>query len=105
MQKSISTDSLFASLPNLDELAARTGFVTRQSDRLIASTFLQTLAAAVTSGLASYNQIAMGLSHQTGQTITSQGVHQRFSESSTAFLTAVLHQLLAERFTAPDASG
>jgi len=104
MQKSISTHSLFTSLPNLDDLAARTGFVIRQSSRLTASTFLQTLAAAVASGQASYNQIAMGLSLRTSQTITSQAVHQRFSEGSTAFLTAVLHQLLADRFTALDAS-
>jgi hypothetical protein len=104
MQKSIPAKSPFATLPNLDELAAETGFVTRESRRLCPSTFLQTLAAAVASGRASYNQIAMGLSDRTGQTITSQGVHQRFSNSSTAFLTSVLHRLLAERFTAQGTS-
>jgi len=63
------------------------------------STFLQTLSSAVTSGLASHNQIAIGLSRRTGLSISSQAIHGRFSEASTAFLTGVMHRLFGERFS------
>jgi len=61
------------------------------------STFLQTLSGAVASGFASHNQIAMGLSQRTGEAISSQAVHRRFSEASTAFLTAVMNRLFGQR--------
>lgn len=52
-----------------------------------ASTFLQTLSGAVSSGFASHNQIDIGLSQRIGQAISSQAIYGRFSEASTAFLT------------------
>ena len=105
MQNPSPADSSHLNLPNLDDLAREAGFVTRQSSRLTPSTFLQTLSSAVVTGLASLNQIAIGLSRRAERTITSQAVHQRFGVESTAFLTRVLHQLFAERFREPATAG
>ena len=64
-----------------------------------ASTCLQTLSGAVASGFASHNQIAMGLTRRTAVPISSEAVHGRFSEASTAFLTGVMHRLFGQRFS------
>jgi hypothetical protein len=98
MQRTSPADSPLLILPDLDALARKTFFVIRESPKMDPSTFLQTLSGAVSSGFASHNQIAMGLSRRTGVTITSQAVHNRFSEASTEFLTAVLHRLFGQRF-------
>lgn len=99
MQRTSPADSSPLILPDLALLARETGFVVRDSPKMDASTFLQTLCGAVSSGFASFNQIAIGLSRRTGEPISSQGVHGRFSEASTAFLTAVAQRLFGQRFS------
>lgn len=99
MQRTSPADSPLLILPDLDALARKTSFVIRESPKMDPSTFLQTLSGAVSSGFASHNQIAMGLSQRTGVPITSQAVYNRFSEASTEFLTAVLHRLFGQRFS------
>lgn len=99
MQRTSPADSSPLILPDLATLARQTRFVIRESPKMDPSTFLQTLAGAVASGFASLNQIAMGLSRRTGEPITSQAVHGRFSEASTAFLTGVMHRLFGQRFS------
>ncbi len=69
------------------------------------STFLQTLSGAVAQGLASRNQIAIGLSRRTGLPISSQAVRGRSSEGSAAFLTGAMHRLFGERFSSPFSTG
>lgn len=99
MQRNSTADSSPLTLPDLAALARETGFVIRESPKMDASTFLQTLSGAVASGFASHNQIAMGLSRRTGESISSQAIHGRFSEASTAFLTGVMHRLFGQRFS------
>lgn len=99
MQRKSPADSPLLILPDLDALARQTRFVVRQSLKVDASTFLQTLSGAVASGLASLNQIAMGLSRRTGVPIRRQAIHGRFSEASTAFLSSVVHRLFGQRFS------
>lgn len=97
MRRISPADSPLLILPDLDALARKTFFVIRESPKMDPSTFLRTLSGAVSSGFASRNQIAMGLSRRTGVTITGQAVHDRFSEASTEFLTAVLRRLFGQR--------
>lgn len=99
MQRNSPADSSLLTLPNLDTLARETQFVIRESPKMDPSTFLQTLSSVVTSGFASHNQIAISLSQRTGLSISSQAIHGRFSEASTAFLTGVMHRLFGERFS------
>lgn len=99
MQRNSPADSSLLILPDLDALARETRFVIRESPKMDASTFLQTLSGAVASGLASHNHIAIGLSQRTGLPISSQAIHGRFSETSTAFLTGVMHRLFGQRFS------
>lgn len=97
MQRTSPADSSPLTLPDLASLARQTRFVIRQSPKMDASAFLQTLSGAVASGFASLNQIAMGLSRRTGESISSQAIHGRFSEASTAFLTGVVRRLFGQR--------
>jgi len=99
MQRTSPADSSPLILPDLAALARETHFVIRESPKMDPSTFLQTLSGAVASGFASHNQIAIGLSQRTGAPISSQAVHQRFSEASTAFLTGVMHRLFGQRLS------
>jgi hypothetical protein len=99
MQRISPADSSLLTLPDLAALARETRFVIRESSKMDPSVFLQTLSGAVASGFASHNQIAMGLSRRTGLPISSQAVHGRFSEASTAFLTGVMHRLFGQRFS------
>jgi hypothetical protein len=99
MQRNSPADSSLLTLPDLDALARETRFVVRESPKMDPSAFLQTLSGAVASGLASLNQIAMGLSQRTGVPILRQAIHGRFSEASTAFLTGVMHRLFGQRFS------
>lgn len=99
MQRTSPADSSLLILPDLAALARETRFVIRESSKMDASTFLQTLSGAVASGFASHNQIAMGLSRRTAEPISSQAIHGRFSEASTAFLTGVMHRLFGQRFS------
>lgn len=101
MQRNSPADSSLLNLPDIESLARETGFLIRESFRMTPSTFLQTMLSTVCSGKASLNQIAMALSERAGRAISKQGVHQRLSTESTAFLTSVVHGLLAKRFSAP----
>lgn len=105
MQKNSPADSSLLILPDLASLARETGFVVRESPKMDPSTFLQTLSGAVAAGFASHNQLAMGLTQRTGVPISSQGVHGRFSEASTEFLTAVMHRLFGQRFSSGFSDG
>lgn len=105
MQRISPADSSLLILPDLDALARESRFVIRQSPKMDPSTFLQTLCGAVASGFASHNQIAMGLSQRSGAAISSQAIHGRFSEASTAFLTGVMHRLFGQRFSAGLSNG
>ncbi len=71
MQRTYPADSPLLTLPDLDALARETQFVVRESSKLDPSAFLQTLSGAVASGLASHNQIAIGLSQRSGKYISS----------------------------------
>jgi len=98
MFKSTCQRRSFLSLPDLDTLARKTGLVIRKSAKFTAAGFLQSLLGSVVTGLASLNQLADSLKDFTSAAMSRQSLHDRFSTRSTAFLMAVLHELMDQRF-------
>jgi hypothetical protein len=86
------------SLPDLDLIARQTGLIIRNSRKFSASGFLQSLLGSVVTGLASLNQIAGDLKDREFQGMATQSLHQRFDVRSTAFLMAVLCDLMRQRY-------
>ncbi len=82
--------------PNLKDLAIKTGFIIRDSLKMDASMFVQTIVAAAISGKASYNQLAHGLGQRTGHPMSRQGMKDRFKNvACIEFLTST-HDALVE---------
>jgi len=65
-------------LPNLRDLAIETGFIIRESLKMDASSFVQTMISAAISGKGSYNQLAHSLGQKTGHPMSRQGMEERF---------------------------
>ena len=80
-------------LPDLESIARETGFIQRQSHKLSAQGFLVSVLQGVTQGSASSNHLALQLAQIEPQSMSRQAMHQRFSESSSAFLEEVLLRL------------
>ena len=85
-------------MPNLDLLATQTRLVIRKSSKLSPGGFLQLLLRSVATGMASLNQIAGDLKDRVAAPMLRQSLHERFDIRSTAFLMAVLGDLMAQRF-------
>jgi hypothetical protein len=86
------------SLPDLDLLATKTRLVVRKSRKFSPGAFLQSLLGSVVTGLASLNQIAACLGANAKNPMSRQSLHARFDFRSTAFLMAVLCDLMEQRF-------
>lgn len=99
MSKAISPACSELSLPDLDLLAAETRLVIRKSPKFTPSGFLQSLLGSVVTGFASLNQIAADLKDRVAQPMARQSLHERFGIHSTAFLMAVLCDLMQQRFS------
>ena len=98
MVKSTCPGGSFFTLPDLDVIARQTGLVIRKSAKFTPGGFLQSLLGSVVTGLASLNQLADSLKDFTSSPMARQSLHDRFSARSTAFLMAVLHDLMSQRF-------
>lgn len=98
MLKESPTGRSRLSLPDLDLLATKTRLVIRQSRKFTPSGFLQSLLGSVVTGLASFNQLAASLKELLPAPMARQSLHDRFDTRSTAFLMAVLSDLMQQRF-------
>jgi hypothetical protein len=86
------------SLPDLDPIASQTRSIIRKSRRLTTTAFLQSLLSSVARGLASLNQIASDLKDRNLPGMARQSIHQRIDIRLTAFLLAVLCDLMQQRY-------
>lgn len=85
-------------MPDLDLIATQTRLVIRKSQKFSPGGFLQSLLSSVATGLASLNQIVGDLKDRVDAPMARQSLHERFDIRSTAFLMAVLSDLMAQRF-------
>jgi len=98
MSKSLPTDLSKLVLPDLDVIASDTKLVIRKSPKFSSGGFLQSLLSSVASGQGSLNQIASELKDRTQAAMARQSMHDRFTPKSTAFLMAVVCDLMEQRF-------
>lgn len=85
-------------MPDLDLLATQTRMVIRKSSKFSPGGFLQSLLGSVATGMASLNQIVGDLRDRVAAPMLRQSLHERFDIRSTAFLMAVLGDLMVQRF-------
>lgn len=85
-------------MPDLDLLATQTRLVVRKSPKFSPGGFLQSLLSSVATGMASLNQIVGDLKDRVAAPMLRQSLHERFDIRSTAFLMAVLSDLMVQRF-------
>jgi hypothetical protein len=94
MSKASPAGRSWPRLPDLDLIASQARLIIRHSCKFTAAGFLQFLLSPVVTGLASLNQIAGDLKHRGHPGGARQPLHPRCNIRSTAFLTAVLGDLL-----------
>ena len=99
MSKALPAGRSWPSLPDLDLIASQTRLITRNSRKFTATGFLQSLLSSVATGLASLNQIAGDLKDRDHPGMARQSLHERFDIRSTAFLMAVLGDLMQQRYS------
>ena len=98
MSKASPADRSEPSLPDLNRLASQTRLVIRESSKFTPEAFLQSLLAAVSLGQGSFNQLAGHLKNHVASPMARQSLHERFGPESTAFLLAVLADLMEQRY-------
>ena len=98
MSKSLPTDLSKLVLPDLDVIASDTKLVIRKSPKFSPGGFLQSLLSSVATGQGSLNQIASELGDRAQAAMARQSMHDRFTPKSTAFLMAVVCDLMEQRF-------
>jgi len=99
MSKALPAGRTWPSLPDLDLIASQTRLIIRQTRRFSAAGFLQSLLSSVVTGLASLNQIACDLKDRDHSGMARQSLHEHFDIRSTAFLMAVLCDLMEQRYS------
>ena len=99
MSKALPAGRSWPSLPDLDLIASQTRLIIRNSRKFTATGFLQSLLSSVATGLASLNQIAGDLKDRDHPGMARQSLHERFDIRSTAFLMAVLGDLMQQRYS------
>lgn len=80
-------------LPDLHSLATQSGLIVRQTSKFSAEGFLLTLLKAVSTGHASFGQMAASLGEMEVRTLSRQALHQRIGLPAIAFLQSVLQQV------------
>lgn len=98
MSKSIPVDCSELALPDLDVIASETTLVIRKSPKFSPGGFLQSLLSSVATGQGSLNQIASELGDRAQAAMARQSMCDRFTTKSTAFLMAVICDLMEQRF-------
>jgi len=102
MPTPLPTDCSKLTLPDLDLIARRTKLIIRKSPKFSPDGFLQSLLSSVSTGLASFNQIAADLNSRVDVAMARQSMHERFTSKSTAFLLTTLNNLIKQRFEVTD---
>lgn len=87
--------SLFS---QLEPIARKTQLITRESKRFSASSFLLALFKSVTTGHASYNEVAGTLHECSSLPMSRQALSKRISESSVKFMKDVLALALKQQW-------
>lgn len=82
----------------LEDLARETGLIRRLSKKFSACGFVLTLLRAVLSGKASFNQLAIELSHTEASSLSAQAMWKRVDESAIRFMTSLTAKALKERW-------
>ena len=86
-------------LPDFNKIAIDTGFIIRESSKMDASKFVQTIIQASVTGRGSYNQLATDLGNRTKDPMTRQSMEERFeNESCVQFITAVHEEIIGAHF-------
>lgn len=98
MPKALPADRLWPSLPDLDLIASQTRLIIRKSRKFTAAGFLQSLLSSVVTGLASLDQNAGELKDRDHPGMARQSLHEHFDIRSTAFLMAVLCDLMEQGY-------
>jgi len=91
----LTAHSLF-SISRLEEIARNTQFVIRNSQKFSPAVFLLTLLKSVSSGKASFNQLAVVFKEQSVFSISKQAIHKRINKHAIAFLLQVIQDLLSD---------
>ena len=81
-------------LPDLDHLAIQSGLIVRQTRKFSAQGFLLTLLKAVSTGHASFGQMAVYLGQSEALSLSRQALHQRMHPPVVAFLQSVLRRVM-----------
>jgi len=81
-------------LPDLDHLAVQSGLIVRQTRKFSAQGFLLTLLKAVSTGHASFGQMAAYLEQSEARSLSRQALHQRMNPPVVAFLQSVLRRVM-----------
>ena len=97
--------SLESILPDLDELAIQSGLIVRQTRRFSAQGFLLTLLKAVSTGHASFSQMAAQLGDSEARSLSRQAFHQRMKPPAIGFLQSVLQQVTSSNVRMTEANG
>ena len=91
--------------PDLRKLAIQSGLISRQTRKFSAHGFLLALLKAVSTGHASFGQMAISLGDSEALTLSRQALHQRMKPSAVTFLQSVLQQLTSSSVGAPVKDG
>lgn len=98
LNTSLTARSLF-SVSRLNEIARKTGLVTRNSRKFSPGNFLLTLLKSVCSGKASFNQLALSLHGADSPAMCKQAVHKRINRFAVTFLLQVISDLITNHST------
>lgn len=98
MSKAITVGRSWLRMPDLAQLAIQTKLIQRKSSKFTADAFLQSLLSAVATGHASFNQLVGKLKDRVSAAMARQSYHERLDKHAVAFLIAVLHDLMEQRY-------
>ena len=83
---------------DIEDLAKKTGLIRRTSKKFSAFGFVLALLKAVVTGKASFNQLAMELSHSEASSLSAQAIWKRVNESAIRFMTSFTAKALKQRW-------
>jgi hypothetical protein len=88
-------------LPDFHQIAIDSGFIVRESPKMVASKFIQAVIGAAISGRGSYNQIAADLGTRTGRPMSRQAMEERFEKTACVNFMTASHEAILEAQLAP----
>jgi hypothetical protein len=88
-------------LPDFHQIAIDTGFIVRESAKMVATKFVQSIVSAAISGRGSYNQIAAELGVRTGDPMSRQAMEERFGKDACVSFMTASHEAILKAQLAP----